>query len=225
VRDSVRWENLRSRGRTAWGTVVASETQSDGDSGSLLYVFATVDECTCTLKVRVTTLEDHPDFSVIPVRYDPHDLSNAVPLVDRPTNDLPASIVGLALTVAVITPIWIKAWRRRRSRGLLTALGSKRPVTFQAWRRQVGDSAQHYLVLFDAGSSASKEPLCCVPVTKRSIQRLDSGDVLQLYGNGVVGDAALRREGAVVLPTGDVKAGSWEQQGRAVDTVSSETNG
>jgi hypothetical protein len=215
VRDSVRWENLRSRGQTAWGTVVDSETDSNGDSGSLLYVFANVEECSCTLKVRVTTLDGHPDFSVIPLRYDPQDLSNAVPLVDRPTDDLLASMVGFAITIAVIAPIWIKVWRRRkRSRRLLTAQVTTRAVTFQAWRRNFGDSSQHYLVLFDAGSSPSKEPLCCVPVTRRSIRRLGCDGILQLYGDGIVGDVALRCEGTVVVPSGDVKAGTWEERER-----------
>jgi hypothetical protein len=159
----------------------------------------------------VATLIDHDYGSEIPVRYDPSDHSNAVPLVDRPADDLPVSIGFYIVTIGVL--VWVFVYvrrRRRRNHAALENPMSKRTVTFEAWRRSCGDASQHYLVLFDAAAETA-EPLCCVPVAQRTLRRLEPNDVLQLYESGDVGSpAALRREGNVILPTADVRPGSWE---------------
>jgi hypothetical protein len=214
VRDAVRSQNLHSRGRNVSGVVVDTRTVDDGDDGSRYYAYASVDDCGCILKVRLAD-DSYIDGSSIPIRYDPNDHSNAVPLVDRPANDHLASVVLFIIAGVVLGAIQLRAWwRRRRCRALLAAQLEQRSMRFEAWRRQYGDTTKYYLVLYDASCSNANEPFCCVPVTRRSIQRLRDGDVLQLYGAPEHGVVALRAEGTVVLPTADPKPGAWERHNR-----------
>jgi hypothetical protein len=91
VRDTVRWENLRSRGRDATGFIVDTKTVDNGDSGTTHYVYASVDDCDCTVKLRVAD-DSLAIGATIPVRYDPRDHSNAVALVDGANGELVPAI-------------------------------------------------------------------------------------------------------------------------------------
>jgi hypothetical protein len=184
----------------------------DDDGGSNFYVYASVEECSCSFALHVTTLASHPDGSTIPIRYDPRDHTNAVPLVDRPDSNLAVSIIFFLITVVVVATIVCSSWRQRtRCRALLKTSGPSRQVQFRAWRRRLGDNKEYYLELHDAQAVDWNEPLCCVPVTRSSIRRLQPNDGLNFYGDlGSASVGALRREGTVVLPTSDIKPGAWE---------------
>jgi hypothetical protein len=210
LRDTVRWEHLRSRGRDATGVIFDSKTVDNGDDGSTYYVYASVAVCDCSVKLRVAD-DSLPIGATIPVRYDPSDHSNAVALVDRPSDDLTGAIAVFIAVSAVIAIVGLVFWQRhRRGRALFDSTVERRSVKFEAWRRQLGDNTKYYLVLYDASSADRSEPICCVPVCRRSIQRLQRDDVLQLYGAPERGTVVLRREGTVVFPTGSPKPGSWE---------------
>jgi hypothetical protein len=212
VRDTVRWENLRSRGRTASAMILGSDTVDDGDGGSNFYVYVSVDQCSCMFKLGVTTLDSHPDGSTIPIRYDPRDRTNAVSLVDRPGSNLAVSIIFFLITAVVVATIACSSWRRRaRCRALLATPPARRQVTFRSWQRRLGDTKQYYLELYDAQVANWSEPLCCVPVSRSSIRRLRPNDSLNFYGdpsNASIG--ALSRERTILLPTSDIQSGAWE---------------
>jgi hypothetical protein len=211
VRETVRWENLRSRGVTAQALIVDTTIVDEGD-GYNYYLKTDVAECHCFVTVRVTSIDDHEWWTSIPIRFDPRDHSNAVPLVDRPGDNLAVGIVFFVITLAALATTEALIVRRRlRCRALLRHAADERSVKFRVWRRQGGKS---YLVLYDAGTSDWDTPICCVPVSRRSVRRLRAHDVLRLYSSPDLASVALRKEGTVILPTGTVKAGRWEQSRR-----------
>jgi hypothetical protein len=211
VRQTGRWENLRSRGRTVSAYVIATYSQDNGNGGSDYYLATLVDACECNFTVKVTTLDGHPFGSRFPIRYDPQDHSNVVPLVDRPGSTLGigiAAFVAVLLTGVVIAASWLR--KRRRSKALVYRSSERRAVTFRACQRQFGDNKQYFLLLFDAATGNQGDPICCVPVLWLQLRRLRDDDVLLLHGNGGDGSVALRGEGTVILPSGPAKPGRWE---------------
>ena len=215
VRGVVRWENLRSRGENATADVVYTWYTGNDSDGHRYYLYTHAAACYCDLVVRVTELDDHFSGTVIPVRFDPRDHSNVVPLVDRPGDWLGVGIafyLALLITAAVLATRWLRT--RRRCKAVVHSDAHATPVKFRAWQRTFGNSTVNYLVLYDAATRAWDEPLCCVPVFSMSLRKLVASDVLMFYGNGARGAAALRRERDVILPSGPVKAGRWEHSRR-----------
>jgi hypothetical protein len=212
---TIRWQNLRSRGVTATATVVDSEFRTGSDGG--YYLDALVSTCGCRMSVKVTMIADHPWGSLIPVRYDPRDHSNAVPLVDRPPSHL---AIGFAAFIAVFTPCAVLAgwWlrMRRRCKTFVRRSPEVRPVTFEAWKRSLGNT-HYFLVLYDSGASRHGDPICCVPVPWTCLRRLRSDDVLWLYGHGGQPSVVLRRARRIILPCGPAKPGRWEQAKRVYE--------
>jgi hypothetical protein len=156
------------------------------------------------------------DGENIPVRYDPHDHSNAEALADRADSGLLPAILACALVTgtAIALPM-LASRRRRRARSIIGSGAPKRPVRFQAWRWKLADTTKHYLVLIDADTSDWSEPLGYVPVAHSSIRRLKSSDILQLYGGGdAETPAVLRHEGTVIVPTGPIIPGRREARER-----------
>jgi hypothetical protein len=210
VRQTVRWENLRTRGVIAPADIMYTQSVDDGDNGSKYYVHAVVERCNCIVVVRVRT-QDHNAAAPILVRYDPRDTSNAVPLIDRPPNHLAAGVVAFIATVvpcAALAGWWLR--RRRRCRNLFRRSAEQRPVTFSAWKRSLGNT-HHFLVLYEAGASERDEPICCVPVPAMYLRRLRADDELLLYGCGARPAVALRHGRRAILPCGPAKPGRWEQ--------------
>src|SRR5262249_29598251 len=145
-------------------------------------------------------------------RFDPRDHSNVVPRVDRPADWLGVTIVvyiAISITAAVLAAMWFRSRRQRKS--VVHSGAQPTAVKFRTWQRTFGNSTVNYLVLYDATTPAWDEPLCCVPVFSMSLRKLAAFDILMLYGNGMHGSAALRRERKIILPSGPVKAGRWEQ--------------
>jgi hypothetical protein len=212
VRQVIRWENLRSRGVNSPAHVLYTQTVDGGDNGDRYYLHALVDACDCVLVVRVTSTA-FDGARPTSVRFDPRDHSNAVPLVYRPASTLgigvAAGVGALALTTA-LAGSWFHT-RRRWKKKLDRSSGESRPVRFQAWKRSLEGSTHYFLLLFDPGASPGADPICCVPVLQLSLRRLRADDVLTLYGHGGQDAVALRREGNVILPSGPVKPGRWEQ--------------
>jgi hypothetical protein len=209
VRQTVRWENLRTRGVTASAYVMHTQTIDDG--GVKYYVDASVEECGCMVTVRVNSAA-YDSAAPILIRYDPRDHSNAVPVVNRPHSSL---AIGLAAFVAVLAVLAVLAawplYTRRRCKAVVRKSGEPRPVMFLVWRRFLGN-AHHFLVLYDTNASGRSEPLCCVPVPFMSLRRLRADDVLSLYGDGSRPAVLLRRARRIILPCGPAKPGRWEHE-------------
>jgi hypothetical protein len=215
IYDVVRWENLRARGQNA-SAVVVHVTVDQGEDTTTYFVHGYVAACDCLIKVHVNDHTDYQVGSYIAVRYDPQDHSNAEARTDRVENLLPTWI-GLWLlvtTFAVVLGIR-ELRRRRRARALIGSGAPKRSMRFQAWRWKLGDNTKHYLVLIDASTSDWSEPLCYVPVERRRIRRLESSDILQLYGGGdAKTPAVLRHESTVIVPTGAIVPGRRQARDR-----------
>jgi hypothetical protein len=212
VRGVARWENLRSRGENAAASVVQTWYTGNENDGYRYYAETYVDACACTLVVRVNNPDAHQSGSFIPVRFDPKDHSNVVPRVDRPADWLGVGIavfIATSITAAALATMWLRT--RRRCKAVVHSAEQATAVKFRAWRRTFGNGTVNYLVLYDAATPAWDEPLCCLPVLSMSLRKLAAFDVLMLYGNGMHGAAALRRENKIILPSGPVKAGRWEQ--------------
>jgi hypothetical protein len=209
--EATRWEHLRSRGLSTTATVQNAQFRENSDGEHGYYLDARAATCDCVVSVRVTTIEDHPYGSLIPIRYDPLDYSNAVPLVDRPPSHL---TIGFVVFFAVFAPcVALAGWwllRRHRCKTLFRRSTDQRPVTFQAWKRSLGNT-HYFLVLHDAGAPERGEPICCVPVPSSCLRRLRADDVLFLIGHGGQPSVALRRERRVILSCGPAKPGHWEQ--------------
>jgi hypothetical protein len=212
----VRWEHLRSRGVNTIGIVEETNTVNGGDNPDSYYLRVSLDGCDCNLVVRVTTLVDHPVSSKMPVRYDPQDHSNAVALVDRPADWLWLGItcyIATLITAAVLAATRLRAYRRRKS--FLHTCAERTSVKFRVWGRTFGNSAIRYLVVYDAATSGWDEPICCVPVLSYRLRKLRADDQLILYGNGEHDGAVLRREQTIIVPSGPVMPGRWEQSLRS----------
>ena len=208
IRDVVRWQNLRSRGQNA-SAVVVDVTGYNRDNRDDYFVYTFISECSCTVKVKIKGGATYDDGEHIPVRYDPHDHSNAEALADRAESGLPLAIPACALVSSTAVVLGIRELRRRRrARALIGSGAPKRSVQFQAWRWKLGDTTKHYLVLLDAGASDWSEPLGYVPVQRHCLRRLRPSDVLQLYGGeDAKAPAVLRHEGTVIVPTGPIIPG------------------
>jgi hypothetical protein len=212
ARQTVRWENLRSRGLTTTAFVEYSYLEDIGSGNHAHYLSARVLACDCTFNVRVATVDPHPPGSLMPIRYDPRDHSNVVPLVDRTASALGIGIVtffGVLAAGAALAGSWFRM--RHRCKTVVRRYEEKRPVVFDAWKRSFGGNTHYFLVLYAARASERSEPICCVPVLSLSLRRLRDDDVLLLYGHGSQDSVALSREGTVILPCGPAKPGSWEQ--------------
>jgi hypothetical protein len=211
VRQTVRWENLRTRGVTAPAYILYTQTVGNDNDGYKYYVHADVGGCDCVVVVRVTS-PDLDSTTPILVRYDPRDHSNAVPMRDRPASTLG---IGIAICAGVfvigLLMTGMRLRMRRRCKSLVQHSAEKRSVTFRAWRRRFGDNKEYYLLVYEAETRDHGEPICCMPITWLTLRRLRAEDVLLLYSGGSNGAAALRREGTIILPSGPVKPGRWEQ--------------
>src|SRR5262249_52199918 len=211
--EATRWEHLRSRGLTATATVENAQFRENSDGEHGYYLDTRVAACDCVLSVRVTKILGHPFGSPIPIRYDPRDHSNAVPLVDRPPSHL---TIGLAAFLAVLAPCMALAgwWfhRQRRCRVLFRRSAEERPVTFRTWKRSLGNTHHHFFVLYDASGSERGVPICCVPVPSMYLRRLRADDVLFLSGDGGRPSVALRHGRRAILPCSPAKPARWEQE-------------
>jgi hypothetical protein len=211
-----RSQRLRMYGVVSEGTIIA---RTDGDNWYRTDVVVHVNECSCTIPMTVTKPYKYQVGSVLGVRFDPRDPSNAQPLVDRPAdnNDLLdllalVAIGGVALLLGSSVLIRTKR-RRRRERAFMQRHAPMVAVRAEPWHRRSRWSARHYLVLFDAANA--NDALICVPVRRKNIACIQHDYVLSLYGSAERGrPAVVAFDQKVIASSVAAKAGHWEQEQR-----------